>query len=67
MTDGDHTVDIGGFIMCGAHSSISSYLGLAVNAVTQVEVTYNVSYLMLNDSHNAELFWALNKGEHFIY
>lgn len=60
---GDTNVGIGGWILGGGHSPVSSRYGMGADQVLEMEVvTADGEYRVVNETSHADLFWALRGG-----
>ncbi|QKX55520.1 uncharacterized protein TRUGW13939_02614 [Talaromyces rugulosus] len=60
---GDPNVGIGGWILGGGHSPVSSRYGMGADQVLEMEVvTADGEYRVVNETSHSDLFWALRGG-----
>ena len=60
---GDPNVGIGGWILGGGHSPVSSLFGLGADQILEMEVvTADGEYRVINEASYPDLFWALRGG-----
>ncbi|KAH8697804.1 hypothetical protein BGW36DRAFT_397449 [Talaromyces proteolyticus] len=60
---GDVNVGIGGWILGGGHSPVSSWYGLGADQILELEVvTADGEYRVVNEKSYPDLFWALRGG-----
>ncbi|OAL27900.1 hypothetical protein AYO22_03245 [Fonsecaea multimorphosa] len=63
IAGGDVSVGIGGWVLGGGHSPISSTYGLGADQVLEMEVvTPDGKFLTINENSYPDLFWAMRGG-----
>ncbi|KIW91596.1 uncharacterized protein Z519_07563 [Cladophialophora bantiana CBS 173.52] len=63
IAGGDMSVGIGGWVLGGGHSPISSTYGLGADQVLEIEVvTPDGKFLTVNEKSHPDLFWAMRGG-----